>query len=175
MLEGCKGDRGPQGERGPEGPRGDRGAQGPQGDPGDQGPRGLQGPPGTPGTGGSGIDWTRCRSISDGFITDNVSRGYASTIIDCGPGQRLISGGCSFIESGLSGTYSHWSVNAPCSTQSTTSILPLMPGPECLGLPDNEALIRTWICRNALTRGGAPIPGDTLSASVRIYATCCPR
>lgn len=174
FLEGCQGDPGPRGAngpRGPEGPKGSKGndgAPGPAGTQGPQGPQGPIGPQGSQGPSGSGVQWSKCEYKKVGPINGNLGQGHSTAFLDCGPGKILFNAGCDFV-TGLINAQGQRTVSAPCTTQSTKDIAG-NPGPLCLGVPDQEAALRIWFCRNQVW--GA---NDASTASISVYGTCCPK
>lgn len=174
FLGGCQGEPGPRGangSRGPEGPKGDKGAAGPQGPVGPQGlqgPQGPTGPEGPPGPEGKSFSWSKCEFKKVGPVNENLGSGHTTAYLDCGPGKILLNAGCDFT-TGLINAQGQRTVSAPCTTQSTKDIAG-KPGPLCMGLPDPEAALRVWFCRNHVW--GAT---DASAASISIYGTCCPK
>ncbi|GEM_PF-6514496 len=163
--EGPRGFEGAGGLPGPRGPTGPMGPEGPRGQDGYQGPQGIQGPQGFPGVAGPGINWSACRFQSTPLISNNIGPGNTYAILDCGPSEIILNGACSIVNPSPIGLLHFYS--GPCSS----TIISQLGGPaDCLGLPDNESILRAWYCR-AIT--GQTVSG--ISNTVRASATCCPR
>lgn len=173
------GAKGRKGDPGPEGPKGQTGSTGPKGDPGPEGPhgpmgpQGLQGPlgiQGPVGPAGNGINWGACTFEKVGPNIENIERGHATASLDCGPGKIIINPSCGFADSSPKFGGTIWRLSAPCVSE-TTGLYPAGNGTTCFGLSDDEALLRTWFCRNQTFYTDL----SWVFASVTLYATCCPR
>lgn len=167
FLSGCRGEQGPPGPRGSQGPEGDRGPQGPSGPRGPQGPQGPQGSPGLP---GPAIDYTACRFERRGPFTNNDGTGRSLGILDCGAGNILMQGGCAFSEPVTPA--GHYRVSAPCTSETKRPFIDFGSTSLCLGIPDDEAMLRMWVCRDDVNASSGV---SSLAAGVTVFGVCCPR
>jgi hypothetical protein len=85
--QGAKGEPGPPAPQGPKGEPGVSGQPGPQGAKGEQGPPGPAGPPGLEGPPGPAEGLRALRK-------DNRCENAADCLLECGPGEKLISVTC---------------------------------------------------------------------------------
>ena len=183
FLSGCEGSSGPKGNpgstgnTGPQGPEGPRGFTGDRGPEGPQGPQGIQGPQGPQ---GKGLNLESCFYKQAGPFTETgTSSVVASGALDCGGGRFLMNGGCRFVEIFQSGDFvRHSQVSAPCTSDVNGTVEwgvfnshEIKKGNLCFGLPDNEAAMRGWYCKDELISGN----GTTATLSIYVYAMCCPK
>lgn len=168
--DGDQGPRGPQGVAGPRGPEGLRGPAGPQGSQGARGIDGFQGPAGPQGPRGGGIDFSRCVPRSVGANTNPSSSAVSYAILDCGPGNMVVNGGCRIAFDPPPARSQTQVINGPC-TRAATFLTTSMA--TCAGLSEVESGLRTWLCAGTYTIDSRITSYPTIG--VIAYGLCCPR
>lgn len=164
---GSTGAKGPKGDTGPAGPKGATGPQGPQGPKGSTGPLGPQGPQGPS---GGGIDFNKCTFVSQATKSQKLSDEHVIAYLDCGPGKVVFNAGCHFWDTEANKDNYHVRMSVPCTSTSRGQDVYSDAKGLCLGVPDQEAALRIWFCRNHIITDVS-----TASASLSIFGTCCPK